>query len=139
MKQREIKFRAWDKKLKEMFFFSGWHFNSEYCCLVLPVQNHPEYGYGDLPCESEDSMLMQYTGLKDKNGKEIYEWDIVEWHPDYDKEKGGKAVIVWDEDQWVPSVENTGGDGYYGYEGREFGWDELEIIGNIYQNPELLK
>jgi len=55
---REIKFRAWDKKLKQ---------------LSIPVQisNPPTPGH------ERGLILMQFTGLKDKNGKEIYEGDVV--------------------------------------------------------------
>lgn len=80
--------------------------------------------------------LMQFTGLHDKNGKEIYEGDIVYlYHESYDEPH--KQVVEW----------HKNGGGYYAED--DFGYDylpplseddfELEIIGNIYENPELLK
>ncbi len=129
---REIKFRAWDKILKRTREVSCVNFFDELVIL-------DETNYGHVTQKISDVELMQFTGLLDKNGKEIYEEDIVEWHPDYDLKEGGKAVIVWDKDQWCPSSEKTGASGYYGYDGREFQWEDLEIIGNIYENPDLIK
>lgn len=77
----------------------------------------------------DGSPVMQYTGLKDKNGKEIYEGDIIE----FDKiEWGGDDnihVVSWnDKDaQW-----DWGG-------GNTSDMDYRTVIGNIYENPELLK
>jgi uncharacterized phage protein (TIGR01671 family) len=126
---REIKFRAWDKtnnKWCETSPSVGW---------VLNTDTHETgiqfYGLTDGNIE-----LMQYTGLKDKNGKEIYEKDIV---------KRGKDVQVVSFDEFCF-------DGYYtitGFgigtptaESYSFGIDvakEWEVIGNLYENSELLK
>jgi len=86
--------------------------------------------------EFVDCVLMQYTGLKDKNGKEIYEGDIVHvtdfFHGDAKVYKGVVKFVG----------------GYYQIEGQDIrnaplGWiissDDLEVIGNIYENPELLE
>lgn len=100
---REIKFRAWDKILNKFVECSP-----EQVCLVR----------GGIVAHSEIE-LMQYTGLKDKNGKEVYEGDIFKFYS--------------------PSFEATFT--------REVKWFleatmfdcESEVIGNIYENPELLK
>ncbi len=67
----------------------------------------------------EEFAFMQYTGLKDKNGKEIYEGDIVEHLI------GGTLEVKWLNHGWTPFMS----------------WHDVEhyeIIGNIYENPELL-
>lgn len=84
-----------------------------------------------------DYDLMQFSGPKDKNGKEIYEGDIVEtigFQPR--SERSGKPFtgeVEWSLDHWrVRHSSNEQGLG-------EWGQPDLEVIGNIYQNPELLK
>lgn len=129
---REIKFRAWDKKYKEM---------------IPDIWIAPEYGWlvlsdNDALAERErpgedQIILMQYTGLKDKNGKEIYEGDVVKIvHPFKNRKYIGE--IIWDE--WC----FNGKDFYFthfDYPSEIFsqGTEYIEIIGNVYENPELIK
>lgn len=72
----------------------------------------------------------QYTGLHDKNGKEIYEDDIVEYLGA--KEDGFPELIInqviWDECRWKLSR----------YSAEYYDWNKMNIIGNIYENKELL-
>lgn len=110
---REIKFRAWDKDKKEIREVTGINWYDEY----LWVDETPMSG-DKLPIEG--TPLMQFTGLLDKNGREIYEGDIVK----NDKWNGiGNGIVQWDKIGW-------GCDYYFLTKG--------EIIGNIYENPELL-
>jgi hypothetical protein len=136
---REIKFRAWDKKYNKMY-------------------------YGDiktaLAYPDKDIEIMQYTGLKDKNGKEIYEGDIVQ----IDDFSYGifNAVVRWNEEKGMFAIKTfSPSPKQIEMPSRE--WDrkhppcesdgcmyamwyspigdqkELELIGNIYENSELVR
>ena len=107
---REIKFRAWDIEKKQMLHIH-----------TLFLKNKDEI--------CPPGILMQYTGLKDKNGKEIYEGDIVR-HPIYSK----NLSIIWHDGKYV-SMFVASYDGKHGLE--TIALTVCEVIGNIYENPEL--
>lgn len=135
---REIKFRAWDKKEKKMLNDSeldGWDlhlYNLDSSCGF-----HLENEYGDTNLNELE--LMQYTGLKDKNGKEIYEGDIICIKNQHQKENcsGLPHNQNYFHNEVKYEIDSAGfpalmdGDGGTVY--------QKEIIGNIYENPELLK
>jgi uncharacterized phage protein (TIGR01671 family) len=126
MMGREIRFRAWDKNERVMV---------DWLCMVQTAFNRTgdqSYGimYMILSGNHHNFEVMQYTGLKDKNGKEIYEGDL------------------WERDQFIGFVEfsfsgwNFKKAEYSGcysypsfYSNAEFG----EVIGNIHENPDLVK
>jgi len=126
---RTIKFRAWDKERGKML--SEVHLEDDECLGEFSLCRLNK-------CLSETKLiLMQYTGLKDKNGKEIYEGDIVYFEragKDHDwKKPGWQNTIVWNEDCACFEEKESG---------NEIDREEMakvEIIGNIYENPELLK
>lgn len=132
---REIKFRAWDGKkmyLPEYTDKEDFHLLAD----GTIVETH-EYGVErhELTSRRGDNWkVMQYTGLKDKNGKEIYEGDIVggATHP---------QLIKWDT---RTTTQYGHGDStttvFIGFSYGDWGKTapEIEVIGNIYENPELL-
>lgn len=136
MENREHKFRAWDKKNKEWFktelSFYGFHIFGE-CMLVCPPRLY----------DLEHLEISQGTGLKDKDGKEIYEGDIIKIDA-VGIYKEGIGKIIWKE--W----ESTN-DLKFNWMRVQAGWTietkchqiwterTIEIIGNIYENPELIK
>ena len=115
--QREIKFRAWDKEAKIMRGVSGYRMNEDIQKRVYILQA----GNQDIEIPFDELELMQFTGLKDKNGKEIYEGDIVKWDKVSGEVKMRNASWIF-EDGWLLDIP-----------------EGVEVIGNIYENKELLK
>ena len=113
--KREIKLRAWDRKQNKM------HRDSRYVLLCLADRFMPSYTNDKLD-------IMQYTGLKDKNGIEIYEGDIVKF--------------MWN-NEWISPVYWTDERGWTIHSVRVWEYNlaicyGIEVIGNIYENEELL-
>ena len=126
-----IKFRAWHKELGRMMSISDMWFN---------VDSLGEIGLNDaimndyITVSPDEIELMQSTGLKDKNGKEIFEGDIVDY-------KGREAVVKW-HGSYASFIYRF----VDGLQERVSEWDPLflacynfEVIGNIYENPEFLE
>lgn len=136
---REIKFRAWDKSFKKMLVVDNLYFDLE---RGLKIQSTDEDGNvythekDDLEIEGYSIMniiLMQYTGLKDKNGKEIYERDITKLtaiSPIHHAEFKEIIEVKFENGSFYPF-------GMMVFNG--FKEENYEVIGNIYENPELLK
>lgn len=112
---REIKFRAWDKEQKRFFYWS--------------VTSGSAQGgiYTKVVWELDEKLTQQFTGLKDKNGKEIYEGDIVKTHTSVYK----NDIFIMEDirDIYATNSESFEATAPYG---------EAEVIGNIYENPELM-
>lgn len=125
---REIKFRAWNKKEKYMEIVDDLQMFSNDLSIGIPSK--------DYFLRKDDVELMQYTGLHDKNGKEIYEGDVVYCQTKYGKAKAiikfidGKFAAYWNSALTHP--ENGHHIACYEINKR------FEVIGNIYDNPELL-
>lgn len=125
---REIKFRVWDKEIKKIILVSpNWFINNE-------VSNTD---FSKL-AEEDNCILMQYTGLKDKNGKEIYEGDIVRFMNEV-PDKMMLYKVEWnnEEARFAIVVEHVEYGKYFGRIDEII--KNIEVIGNIYENPELLK
>lgn len=127
---REMKFRAWHKDIKEMFIVGQitlekgiWNYqpeNRKNIGVCIPYQ--PSF------------ILMQYTGLKDKNAKEIYEGDIVKAIFGDQEDENILGLVTYSEMQACYIVIANNEDEW------ELGYlDNIELIGNIYDNPELLE
>ena len=168
---REIKFRAWHKEFKKMFYQSGLDE------LVIELRNHNRdcprvalvlsldrvvciagwNGASLIPTDKFE--LMQYTGLKDKNGKEIYEGDILKYT--YPAGYALCEVRFGEWDNGESYEDHLGGNGWYikewahyehgddkneeikvslsGFTDYPMNNHKMEVIGNLWENPELLE
>ena len=118
---REIKFRAWDK----------YHNSMEYINDLYWFEENGIHDFND-----DNYIFMQNTGLKDKNGKEIYDSDIV-------KVTWGSGKIVFYEVKYCESL------GYHYLRDTKnkedddiiciYDYSQMDVIGNVFDNPELLK
>ena len=122
---RPIKFRAWDASVKEMMSVGSINFGQQ-----------PDSGHIWTPDSAPQHraliavVLMQFTGLLDKNGKEIYEGDVVRhfsygdvWEVEYIPQAAG--VVIHGRSGQCPLTDGCK--------------HNIEVIGNIYENPDLLK
>ena len=134
--QRELKFRAWHKDSREM--------------LHAGVADVFIWQHEGQPIE-----IMQYTGLKDKNGKGIYEGDVL-LIPDEYKERilddgsgptepfNHLALVIFQDGSFGVDIKERGdyfSKGFWSFPDihRDFGLFEFEVIGDIYENPELVR
>jgi hypothetical protein len=127
---REIKFRAWSPKMQKML---SWDIVKNMMAELLLT-------------ESGANIPLQFTGLKDTNGKEIYEGDIIRDTTDIFDE-GSKVCfgfydLYTDYDSFYGLgfyLENIKGEQKFAESINEYYGEDHEIIGNIYETPELLK
>ncbi|WP_373758269.1 YopX family protein [Jeotgalibaca porci] len=142
--KREIKFRAWDKA-QECYLYDV---QRAYDTLSgrVKYENGENADY-DEQCfdgflDDEQYIVEQYTGLKDNNGREIYEGDIVQ----VTSEDGEfyVAAVKWFGDEGYPVFDLAGISAAWCYESNalatifEGSFETCEVIGNVHENPELL-
>lgn len=149
---REIKFRIWDKTSESMLYqddFERVEIDTKNKMVTLIAEEGSNNSHYVLDYEDDiEAELMQYTGVKDKNDKEIYEedilhvikvsmcgvdkYDVCKYNTDVKCEdytfviKGDSKVTYYD--TWLGAYNNP-----------DYPQIELEIIGNMKENPELLK
>ena len=132
------KFRVWHKNNKKMIANDdvvNISFEDEEICVqtlyfgegLISERDLDYYGFDEIE-------LMQSSGLCDKNGREIFEWDVVDY-------KGRKAIIKWHGSyasfiyRFVDELNKRSAEWYPLY----LAYLKCEVIGNIYENPELLE
>lgn len=119
------RFRAWDKEFKEMVQVDALVFDEQ---IIKATYKNGNIVKEDL----KNYVLMQSTGLRDKNGKEIFEGDVVKM-----------AKNVYSEPTYYEVVRHRGG--AYRLESKQYGCElwlrhtDCEIAGDIYENPELVE
>ena len=142
----DFKFRGYDTEYEKMTYFDDEDYLLSYGQILRSkIEWNYDYDEEIIGYENVNNkiILMQYTGLKDENGKEIYEGDIIEFS--YDMFVGNfdtfiaKGVVVFDEGAfYVELLENertTKDEAYLLY---SINLDTIEVIGNKFENPELL-
>lgn len=136
----EKKFRVWDKKENKMIYPEK--FSDKIVIQlggVIGLFNGSTYD-----TETDRFILLQFTGLLDKNGKEIYEGDILKTQGHKDNYPT-KHIAIFNEEElgfklrWYQHYTDKKYKGFYDIKISDNPYKVFEIIGNIYSNPELLK
>lgn len=125
MNQREIKFRAYFPKDKEWW----------YGCFHPEIEKRNEMSFAVFFNKVEKYILInlgEFTGLKDKNDKEIYEGDIVSFRDNLNPVGLIEGYVIFEDGSSLIQTDVTS---HY----RWIDYEDLKVIGNIYENPKLLK
>jgi uncharacterized phage protein (TIGR01671 family) len=124
---REIKFRTWE--------YNTWTKRNKFYYYTLRdlhiARTTVGNGYDKFP-NDEDAETTQYTGLKDKNDKEIYEGDIVKATSDQYTNENFVGKVIFDEGSFLTWINKNDIRGVWS-------GDDIEVIGNIFENKDLLE
>jgi uncharacterized phage protein (TIGR01671 family) len=125
MNNRKLKFRAWDK-LNKSFIYSHTGHQMHYILTLDGRFQNLQNGSG-----GDEYVVQQYTGLKDKNGKDIYEGDFIKATSDQYENENFVGKVIFDEGSYLTWINKN--------DIRGINEDDFEVIGNIFDNPGLLK
>ena len=129
MDNSRLKFRAWNTEKNEWLYLP----ETGDIELTQYIGNSFEFSY-----DKDAVVILQYTGLKDKNGKEIYEGDVVKTN--YYNGAPGDFKRIIGQVKYHPHAASFRVDGVKKYEGLRVDLHgNSEIVGNIYESPELLE
>lgn len=138
---RDIKFRAWDKVSKKMLKIGLMDlddmtiYNARSGDFRCSYQRKTKYSDFEEFKDVKRLIFMQYTGIKDKNGKEIYEGDI------FATDNNHNFTVIYEDTRFIGVDGDRSGKGYVCCVDSCYknGSSSIEVIGNVYENPELLE
>lgn len=125
---REIKFRVWDKATQKNWNIDKWHFEDEYLDLIEPGVSICDPHIERIWRKPGDVEIMQYTGLKEMYGRDIYEGDVVEFEVSLIRTK---AEVKYSRNQFIVDMNSV--------MPKSLDLYLVKVIGNKFQNPELLE
>lgn len=136
MVMREIKVRAWHKPYKQMCQVESLRFDGNGVYTAVLIE---EPFYDRRLVEADEIVIEQFTGLKDKNGREIYEGDIIFQKPLSKNSIGWVGKIIFKQGAFMAEVYERGKIVMYLFLSDFNPEKTCEVIGNIHESPELVE